>query len=152
MNNLEIYLGIAGYGFLVYLVIHLRLKNEIRFWYWLITAEKKHRNDKSENGYPQDWQFRRLAIYRRDKGKCSICGRNIGRLRLWFRSIEKSGLSNNAEVHIHHGIPISKGGSHDLNNLKALCMWCHAQRHPGNSSIIKGRSLTAYGTRHQTRN
>lgn len=147
MKNLEICLVIAGYGFLAYLFFHVRIKNEARFWYWVINTEKKHRNDKSDNGYPQDWQFRRIAVFRREKGTCSICGRKIGRLRLWYRSIEQSGLSNYAGVHVHHVIAISQGGCHDLHNLKILCMGCHAQQHPGNSSIIKKHLLTARGVR-----
>lgn len=30
---------------------------------------------------------------------------------------------------IHHKLPLSKGGTHDRNNLMALCKSCHARIH-----------------------
>lgn len=137
--DIESYLAVAGCLYFGCQIAYLRFKNEARFWYWLINTEKRYRNEKSQNGYPRDWQFRRVAVFRRDKGKCGFCGNKNGRLRLWSRSIEESGLSNNANLHVHHITPISQGGSHNLYNLKILCAGCHAQQHPGNSFFIKSR-------------
>jgi hypothetical protein len=32
--------------------------------------------------------------------------------------------------HIHHKIPISKGGDHSFDNLELLCEQCHLEKHP----------------------
>lgn len=80
---MENYLVLAVFVYLFYRIVHLRFENEIRYRYWLITTEKRHRNDKLLNGYPRDWQFRRIAVYKRDNGRCSDCGRKVGQLRWW---------------------------------------------------------------------
>ena len=33
-------------------------------------------------------------------------------------------------LHVHHEIPISKGGSHEDSNLITLCSYCHDGKHP----------------------
>ena len=33
---------------------------------------------------------------------------------------------------IHHKLPLSKGGTHDRENLVALCKECHARIHAKN--------------------
>jgi hypothetical protein len=35
------------------------------------------------------------------------------------------------DLHVHHVIPMSKGGSHDMDNLAALCDECHRIAHGG---------------------
>ncbi|MEK7324714.1 MAG: HNH endonuclease [Chloroflexota bacterium] len=61
--------------------------------------------------YPLDWSERSRAAKRRDGYRCVECGRNTG-------------------LHAHHIVPLSKGGSNDLSNLKTLCGDCHAKNHP----------------------
>ena len=68
------------------------------------------------NGYPRDWNKRRRRVYQRDNYKCQECGK-------------KGGKKGNAELQAHHIVPKSKGGSHDLKNLKTLCRSCHAKAH-----------------------
>lgn len=63
--------------------------------------------------YPSDWNSRRKKVYRRDNHTCQNCG--------------ASGES--VELHAHHIVPKSKGGSHELSNLKALCSECHKAIH-----------------------
>ena len=62
--------------------------------------------------YPPDWgERRRLLIHSAGK-RCSVC-RTTSRL------------------HVHHVIPLSRGGSHKLENLELLCETCHSGAHGG---------------------
>jgi len=70
-------------------------------------------------GYPSDWDSRRKKVYRRDNYTCQNCGR-------------KGGTRGDTELHVHHIVPKSKGGTHKLSNLKAMCSDCHNAIH-GNS-------------------
>jgi len=61
--------------------------------------------------YPPDWQIRRRAI-RSEIGRCETC-----------RKVR--------DLHTHHKLPISKGGSHKKSNLQVLCESCHEKAHGG---------------------
>jgi hypothetical protein len=67
-------------------------------------------------GYPDDWATRRKKVKKRDAWECQSCGR-------------KGGPRGTAQLHVHHIVPKSKGGSHALSNLKLLCDQCHADIH-----------------------
>jgi uncharacterized protein (DUF983 family) len=41
----------------------------------------------------------------------------------------KGGRYGKAELHAHHGVPLSKGGSNELNNLTTYCSDCHKAIH-----------------------
>lgn len=69
--------------------------------------------------YPSDWDTRRKKVYRRDDYTCQNCG-------------AQGGPKGNAELHAHHIVPKSKGGTHQLGNLKTMCSRCHKAIH-GNS-------------------
>jgi len=66
--------------------------------------------------YPSDWGRRRRRVYKRDNYICQECGR-------------RGGKRGDAELHAHHIVPLSKGGSNKLKNLKTLCKDCHAEAH-----------------------
>lgn len=68
--------------------------------------------------YPDDWYSRRKKVYKRDNYTCQNCG-------------ERGGPYGDTELHAHHIIPKSKGGSHDLDNLETLCKYCHDKVHEG---------------------
>ncbi|WP_458211024.1 HNH endonuclease [Haladaptatus sp. NG-SE-30] len=70
---------------------------------------------KSSN-YPDDWDVRRRHAYERDEWRCSNCGR-LG------------GQYGDRELHAHHIVPKSKGGSDKMSNLKTLCKECHNAIH-----------------------
>jgi hypothetical protein len=55
----------------------------------------------------------KLKVYKRDKGRCTECGKN------------------NKKLHYHHIKRFSDGGQHTLENLKLLCISCHAEEHKG---------------------
>ena len=76
--------------------------------------------------YPSDWNTRRKKVYKRDNFTCQNCGR-------------EGGPRGTAELHAHHIVPKSSGGSHQLNNLQTLCSDCHKAIH-GDSMAPTGQS------------
>ena len=62
--------------------------------------------------YPPDWEERRESLINKEGNYCSECGRQ-------------------ANLHVHHIQPLSKGGSNELSNLKLLCEACHSSEHGG---------------------
>ena len=122
---------------------YLRIKNEIAFKSWLKNSEEIYREDNSLSGYPTDWQFRRLYVYLKQKGICSCCGRRIGKLSLWSRQLcygKYGEISPTLRfIHLHHKIPISQGGKHDLSNLEVICELCHCKKHPNNTLLKSNR-------------
>jgi len=67
-------------------------------------------------GYPADWHARRRQVYERDEWTCQNCGR-------------QGGPFGNVELHAHHVVPKSRGGSHRPTNLVTLCADCHDAVH-----------------------
>jgi len=67
-------------------------------------------------GYPSDWGSRRKEVYQRDDYTCQNCG-------------AQGGPRGTAELHAHHIVPKSKGGTHSTSNLKTLCKECHNAIH-----------------------
>jgi len=81
--------------------------------------------------YPSDWDTRRKEVYERDNYTCQNCG-------------ARGGPHGDAELHAHHVVPKSKGGTHRKSNLKTVCKDCHNAIH-GNSmapSAGGGRTVT----------
>ena len=65
-----------------------------------------------ESPYPDNWKQLSEAAKHRDGHKCTDCG------------------ASGVELHVHHVIPLSKGGTNDLDNLATLCRQCHSVIHP----------------------
>lgn len=84
--------------------------------------------DEQTREYWKQWEYRKGLeqiysrrldrLYRRQKGRCQICGQLITR-----RDISKS------QVHTHHIIPRKEGGTEGLNNLCLLHVECHKEMH-----------------------
>lgn len=66
--------------------------------------------------YPDNWDQKRRRVYKRDQYECQQCG-------------SKGGNSGDTQLHAHHRTPISKGGSHEIDNLTTVCHSCHEQIH-----------------------
>ena len=85
-----------------------------------ITRRSRGRNSHQENfslnfpmeGYPDNWIEISQNVRRRDGYRCANCG------------------ATNEELHVHHIVPLSRGGTNQLGNLKTLCKSCHARIHP----------------------
>lgn len=100
---------------------------------WLATDEPKYRYYR---GYPPDWTTRRIYVFHRDKYLCQICGKSelqanhvsYNDMR-WEHLLVMSGEKRTG-LHVHHKLPISRGGSNDLSNLITLCQNCHEDQHP----------------------
>jgi 5-methylcytosine-specific restriction endonuclease McrA len=63
---------------------------------------------------PLDWEERRKDKVIDSEYSCSNC------------------YDDDVELHVHHKIPISSGGSHKSENLVVLCIYCHHKMHGGN--------------------
>lgn len=61
--------------------------------------------------YPPDWSLRSAAVAERDR-VCTNCG-------------------SSRTLQAHHVVPLSKGGTNKLTNLKLLCERCHKRAHGG---------------------
>lgn len=66
--------------------------------------------------YPPDWNERRKKVLKRDGYECQNCG-------------APGGPHGSAELHVHHIVPKSSGGSHKLSNLTTECRECHNAIH-----------------------
>jgi len=75
--------------------------------------------------YPSDWNSRRKSVYERDDHICQNCGTD-------------GGLHTNIELHAHHVVPKSRGGTHDMSNLITLCSQCHKTVHSKNTHAPTG--------------
>ena len=63
--------------------------------------------------YPDNWEEIRKSVLERDSFKC--CNNQN---------------HSTQTLHVHHIVPISRGGTHHLSNLITLCDSCHRNVHP----------------------
>lgn len=61
-----------------------------------------------------EWLQKREQVLERDGRRCQDCGK---------------GEEEAESLHVHHNIPFSEGGGHELENLRTLCKFCHTQFH-----------------------
>lgn len=85
-------------------------------------------------GLPNDWSTRRRRVYKRDNYQCQNCGR-------------RGGPRGSYELHAHHIVPKSKGGTHQLSNLKTICNECHKAIHGNRMAPSADRTTPKYGSR-----
>lgn len=78
--------------------------------------------------YPSDWNSRRKQVYQRDNYTCQNCG-------------AQGDSHGSAELHAHHIVPKSKGGTHKLSNLKTVCARCHRAIHGDNIAPSADQTL-----------
>lgn len=88
------------------------------------------------SGYPADWGRRRKKVYQRDNYTCQECGR-------------RGGPKGDTELHAHHIVPKSKGGSHKFKNLTTLCKQCHAEAHSWMGATTHRPQNGFWGRMHQ---
>ena len=65
-----------------------------------------------DKGYPDDWEDISLAYRQRVGFACEGCGTRA------------------PDGHVHHVLPVSRGGGSEEANLIFLCRACHAREHP----------------------
>lgn len=61
--------------------------------------------------YPAYWPELRQLVLERDHFQCGNCG-------------------SSENLHVHHIVPLSLGGTNELGNLRTLCKSCHERLHP----------------------
>jgi hypothetical protein len=81
-------------------------------------------DDWSKKEYPPDWQDRRRIVLNKHNHRCQKCG-------------IKDLPENDVTLEIDHEVPKSKGGSHALENLRPLCLPCHADEHPNHRELAQ---------------
>lgn len=65
---------------------------------------------------------------------CQNCGR-------------RGGPKGNSELHAHHIVPKSKGGTHKLSNLKTVCSECHKAIHGNRMAPSAQKRSSKYGSK-----
>ena len=92
--------------------------------------------------YPSDWDIRRKEVYKRDDYRCQNCGR-------------RGGPYGDSELHAHHVVALSDGGTDKLSNLTTLCEGCHKSIHGSamaptapdwGNSATRRNPTTSYGS------
>jgi hypothetical protein len=66
----------------------------------------------SQSDYPDNWEALRQAVLARDGRMCGNCQSHTG------------------PFHVHHIVPLSRGGTNLMTNLRVLCEDCHKSIHP----------------------
>jgi 5-methylcytosine-specific restriction endonuclease McrA len=69
------------------------------------------RRSPRERGYDAQWRRTRALVFARDGDICADCGQ--------FGSTEDNPLT------VDHVIPLSRGGTSELSNLRVLCRRCN---------------------------
>ncbi|QQL43873.1 HNH endonuclease [Sulfuriroseicoccus oceanibius] len=72
---------------------------------------------------PPDWEDRKRLLVDQLGNFCQKC------------------MKVNVEKHVHHTVPVSRGGSHRLDNLEYLCVRCHSQAHGGRDVSTGGKYI-----------
>jgi len=99
-----------------------------------LTCRRLFTPSKSNTSYCQ--AHKPKQIYRKNykKGKRAYDDTEYRRNRKIIRQQQKycvwcgtAGTSQN-KLQVDHIVPVSKGGSHDLTNLRILCQMCHKKR------------------------
>jgi len=73
---------------------------------------------------PPDWDIRREKVADRSGRRCQKCS------------------SRNVEKHVHHKVPVSRGGSHRIENLEYLCLKCHKKEHHDRDVSVSDKVMT----------
>ena len=97
---------------------------EQRFSSWLHIEQATRRGIR-----PPFWNIIRRKVLERDGARCQICG-------------------SNADLSVHHIIPLSEGGDSTMGNLRCLCFSCHQKEHGRRMPFIRVKK-TKIRIRHQ---
>jgi 5-methylcytosine-specific restriction endonuclease McrA len=87
------------------------------------------------NGYPPDWSKRCEQVKARDGFRCVRCGYPDGFER------------RSRELHVHHDLPLSEGGTNEISNLITVCHICHRAVDSKHAGVRKLNKITK--TRHR---
>jgi len=71
-----------------------------------------------DDRYPSNWNALRYAIFKEYGYRCAMCQR-----------------FSKGNLHLHHIIPLGRGGSNSKSNLIPLCSECHYDVHFRNKKM-----------------
>lgn len=121
--------------------LHTR-KHAQKIWFEKIEPVLRKSKD-----YPEDWEIRRSVVFVKSKGRCKEChkmciSKYLEPTSSWTlpRRFWKWSVQYRHEIlggHVHHIVPISRGGDHALSNLELLCGECHAAKHPDSKHLLE---------------
>lgn len=77
------------------------------------------------NKYPANWEELKQVVKKRDNYQCQPCKE-----------------SNPSYIHVHHILPLSRGGNNELANLITICEKCHVERHLNRQATLGERSIS----------
>ena len=95
----------------IYKAIRIRNAQQNRY----STSDFDRERKKRDRRLRRTAQKQRLKVIERDKGRCQLCGH----------------LLDHDFGEIDHIVPISHGGTSDMENLQLLCPDCHAEKSRG---------------------
>lgn len=111
--------------------LEIKTNGEPNLWYGLWSTKKHHVADIEYffDKLRQEWKTKtktpkknsrtplpkgiRFEVFKKDNHKCVVCGR---------------GVADNITLHVDHIIPIAKGGTDELSNLRTLCDECNLNK------------------------
>lgn len=70
--------------------------------------------------YPSNWRSLRRSVLERDGYRCCNCRRR-------------------RELHVHHIVPLARGGRNAASNLVTLCRACHERVEPHVHNLPRGK-------------
>lgn len=82
----------------------------------------------------------RVAVYERDNYSCVACGksglREDGMVQMWGGLVPVSDydgrtsvwFTDGGELQLDHCVPLSDGGSSDIDNLQTMCQSCNCKK------------------------
>lgn len=88
---------------------------------------EKRRARKFNNGPVDD--FTNLDVYDRDRWFCGICGMKVDKDLMWPDPMSAS---------LDHIVPLSRGGTHTLDNVQLAHLACNERKHNSKLSLVQG--------------
>lgn len=67
----------------------------------------------------------RNAVAKRDRGICTHCGKRAASAKVSKRGVLQFFDDDGRVFHIDHLVPVSQGGSHELDNVVLSCPGCN---------------------------
>lgn len=87
------------------------------------------------------WQTISLECFERDNFTCTKCNRTSKQLEEEWHAINKGNLNyvdyRDYHLECHHHIPLSKGGTNKLENLRTRCGKCHKNEHSHEMNLAR---------------
>jgi 5-methylcytosine-specific restriction endonuclease McrA len=87
-----------------------------------VEPKAKLATNKRDHSYGEAFVANAKVTKKRDGHRCTGCGWVPPKKFRWL-------------LHVHHQLPVMKGGRDSLSNLKTKCVQCHVAEHPNNKGF-----------------